>query len=265
MSRCYGCMKFGVILVAFFFVLIGLAVVALSAYLLLDPNDQAYREITRNDEYLYYGKIFLLVSGALMLLGGILGCCGGFKQSSPCLSLFLAIVLIISMAELAAGVYAYVNRDDFINYFNTLLENSVKHQYRREEVITNAWNLIQKEMECCGAKGYRDFQGSKGDVLDMTIGNHNPAGYFTIPASCCVDSVTETCEDMRVPVNDEVPKNILQKIHQEGCSKKLIELVNGMAYWIIAALIIVGSVQMLCLLFTCILICAFRTRRTYKN
>ena len=61
--------------------------IGLSTYLLLDPTEESYFDLTKDDIYLQYGKIFLLVSGALMLLGGILGCCGGFRQSSACLSL----------------------------------------------------------------------------------------------------------------------------------------------------------------------------------
>lgn len=37
--------------------------------------------------YLVYGKWFLVVAGSLVLLGGLLGCCGGFKQSSTLLTL----------------------------------------------------------------------------------------------------------------------------------------------------------------------------------
>jgi len=59
---------------------------------------------------------------------------------------FFAIVLLISLAELSAGVYAYIHRDQFIDYFQKLMTNSVQNLYDRDEYATKAWDVIQKEV-----------------------------------------------------------------------------------------------------------------------
>lgn len=61
----------------------------LSAYLLAEqePYMDLARPTDQDAYYLVYGKWFLVVAGSVMLLGGLLGCCGGFKQSSTLLTL----------------------------------------------------------------------------------------------------------------------------------------------------------------------------------
>lgn len=127
------------------------------------------RPTDQDSYYLMYGKWFLVVAGSVMLIGGLLGCCGGFKQSSTLLTLvsteedsnctyyvmesvfilrnldsqFFAIVLLISFAELAAGVYCYLHQDDFVNHFRNLMKNSVQNYYGVEEYRTKVCILIK--------------------------------------------------------------------------------------------------------------------------
>jgi len=86
MSACYGCMKYGVIYVALLFLVTGAAIVGVSAYLLAEQ--ESYLDLARSNDqdayYLVYGKWFLVVAGSLMLIGGLLGCCGGFKSLQLC-------------------------------------------------------------------------------------------------------------------------------------------------------------------------------------
>jgi hypothetical protein len=67
------------------------AIVGVSAYLLAEQ--ETYMDLARPNDpdsyYLTYGKWFLVVAGVLMFVGGFLGCCGGFKQSSTLLTLVL--------------------------------------------------------------------------------------------------------------------------------------------------------------------------------
>ncbi|ODN01272.1 CD63 antigen [Orchesella cincta] len=273
MSACYGCMKYGVIYVALLFMVTGAAIVALSAYFLLEQD--IYLEVAPEDEYLKYGRWFLIVAGCVMLIGGITGCLGGFKQSSSLLSAFFSIVLIISLAELAAGVYIYLNQDEFVRYFRAQMKNSVQNLYGVDEYRTKGWDLMQKGMQCCGATGFRDYnsnilqrQESQG-IIDMRLSANS--GSYQVPKSCCGDLSESQCESARViSITASIPGigDVLasSSVYKEGCAEKFIDWMKSKSPYFVGALIGIGSVQILCLLFTCILICAYRSRRsTYKN
>jgi hypothetical protein len=59
---------------------------------------------------------------------------------------FFAIMLLISLAELAAGVYCYLRQDDFLHHFRGLMKHSVQNYYGVDPYRTKAWDVIQTEV-----------------------------------------------------------------------------------------------------------------------
>ena len=98
----------------------GGVVIGISAYLLAEQ--ESFAELTRptdqDSHYLMYGKWFLVVAGSLMLLGGLLGCCGGFKQSSTLLTLVRKLFIIFTYPHFYLQSYHTV----FVSYLDSFLQ-----------------------------------------------------------------------------------------------------------------------------------------------
>jgi len=160
------------------------------------------------------------------------------------------------------------------------MKNSVQNYYGVEEYRTKAWDMIQKEMQCCGASGYKDYssnvlvRGSKQldsqGAIDMTLSAAATPSSYMVPRSCCLDVGESMCDKARsIPLTSSIPligdSFTSSHIYKEGCAEKFIDWVESQSPYFIGTLIGIGSIQILCLMFTCILIFAYRARRSYKN
>ncbi|VDM40706.1 unnamed protein product [Toxocara canis] len=95
----------------------------------------------------YQASLWVLVAvGALLFLVGFLGCCGAMCESTVLLSLFFVIVLILTVIELGASIFAVASKSEFNDSLRKLLSESAdKEEYRS--------NLkpIEDLFQCCGA------------------------------------------------------------------------------------------------------------------
>uniref|UniRef100_A0A3P9MYU9 Tetraspanin 2b n=2 Tax=Poecilia reticulata TaxID=8081 RepID=A0A3P9MYU9_POERE len=93
------------------------------------------------------GVYILIGAGSLIMLVGFFGCCGAVRESQCLLGSFFTCLLIIFGAEVAAGVFGFLNKDKIIEdvqnfYSEAYLENS------------NSTMILsyQKVLNCCGTK-----------------------------------------------------------------------------------------------------------------
>uniref|UniRef100_A0A672RLA8 Tetraspanin 2 n=1 Tax=Sinocyclocheilus grahami TaxID=75366 RepID=A0A672RLA8_SINGR len=57
------------------------------------------------------GVYILIAAGGLVMLVGFFGCCGAVRESQCLLGLFFTCLLVIFGAEVAAGVFGFLNKD----------------------------------------------------------------------------------------------------------------------------------------------------------
>lgn len=95
----------------------------------------------------YQASLWVLVAvGALLFLVGFLGCCGAVCENNVLLSLFFVVVLILTVIEFAATIFAVSSKTDFQLSLRKLLDETAgKEEYKK--------NLkpIQDLLKCCGA------------------------------------------------------------------------------------------------------------------
>lgn len=60
--------------------------------------------------------IILIVGGAVILIIAFFGCCGAIKEWRPLLAMYAIVLLLILAIEIAAIVYAAINRDSVNSY-----------------------------------------------------------------------------------------------------------------------------------------------------
>jgi len=112
-------------------------------------------------------------------------------------------------------------------------------------------------------------QQAGDSIIDMTLSATSPTS-FTVPSSCCRNPSSDECNiSKNIPLTADIPLigDLLASsaIYKQGCANKFLEWLGEKTSYIIGVLIGIGSIQLICLLFTCILICSFHSRRSYKN
>ncbi|KAG5323170.1 TSN6 protein, partial [Acromyrmex heyeri] len=113
--------------------------------------------------------------------------------------IFAVALLIIFVIELAVGIAAAVFKNDFSMAMKNTLKESMKNY---TETDKQAWNNIQKKLQCCGVDGPRDW---------IDNGAYS-AG--VIPSSCC-DETLSICQ--------------IVTANTEGCFNKLEMRVQNSA------------------------------------
>ncbi|XP_008198179.1 CD63 antigen [Tribolium castaneum] len=213
------CVKFVVLAFNLVFVLVGAALITLGSLYLANLND-----ITKAipDPYDHFNLIPILtiVIGSIIFLISFFGCCGACRNSPCLLSTYAVILLIIFIAQIAIGVFAFLeikNTDDLGKEVNKTIDE-VFHKTSKADV--ELINLIQQDIKCCG---------TDGPSFWATTPNK------TIPSSCYEDQ-----------------KN-LKGLFQEGCQGAFYNFlmdaarIIGIVVLVLAVTEVVGATFALCL------------------
>merc|ERR1712002_868584 len=102
------CLKATLLAFNFIFILGGAVAMAVGLYTVLKKMDDV--AVLESGEYL--AVVFLLIiAGALVLCTGILGCIGALQKSQKLLTVYFVLLVIIFLAEFAAGILAFIYRE----------------------------------------------------------------------------------------------------------------------------------------------------------
>jgi len=152
--------------------------------------------------------IVLIVIGSIIFIIGFFGCCGAYKENYCMTMTFAALLIIIFIVEIGAGIAAYIMKDKVKNLVQEYMEKAIPNYDKPEyEGITKTWNAMQHDFKCCGAEGYEDWA------------DHG----IETPKSCCKVE-DEKCD----------PK-ITSQIYTDGC-------VNGFVTFVKENVIIIAGV-----------------------
>lgn len=139
------CVKYLLFIFNFIFWLMGSFVLAVGLWLRFDPETVSLLNGDKAPDTFFIGVYILIGAGSLVMLVGFFGCCGAVRESQCLLGSFFACLLIIFGAEVAAGVFGFLNKDKIIAdvqnfYTSTYNENN------NSTVIMS----YQKVLNCCG-------------------------------------------------------------------------------------------------------------------
>uniref|UniRef100_H3C1Q2 Tetraspanin n=1 Tax=Tetraodon nigroviridis TaxID=99883 RepID=H3C1Q2_TETNG len=147
---------------------------------------------------------FCITVGALLLLLGLLGCCGAHRESKCLLLLFFSVVLVIFVAEVAAAVVALAYSSFAEGILRAWATPALQRDYGRDPVVTKIWNTTMTELRCCGFTNYTDFVGSRFEKENQ--GN--------LPLSCCWTN-SSPCRSGEA-----------QRSKVQGCFKQILEILK---------------------------------------
>jgi len=170
--------------------------------------------------------VCLIVLGVLLFFIGCFGCFGAVTGKHSLLNIYLILLGIIVILEVAVFIYGLVNRKKVKGKLETAIKESFENvnvngttKAAEDYKIVNA---LQKHAECCGIKGpafWTPPTFKKG----------------TVPASCCKDAAEDakTCA--------------IADAYKDGCLDITQNLVGEAMTALIVALVVIVVFQLICM------------------
>ncbi|XDV45521.1 hypothetical protein PO909_013608 [Leuciscus waleckii] len=124
----------------------GSLVLAVGLWLRLDPNTVSLLGEGGPDTF-FIGVYILIAAGGLVMLVGFFGCCGAVRESQCLLGLFFACLLVIFGAEVAAGVFGFINKDKIIEEIKNFYNESAKDNNNNNATVQSYHTILN----CCGS------------------------------------------------------------------------------------------------------------------
>ncbi|KAK5863644.1 hypothetical protein PBY51_000660 [Eleginops maclovinus] len=148
MSKVEGgmkCVKYLLFVFNFIFWLMGSFVLAVGLWLRFDPETVSLLNGDKAPDTFFIGVYILIGAGSLVMLVGFFGCCGAVRESQCLLGSFFTCLLIIFCAEVAAGVFGFLNKDKIIKDVQTFYTTNYNENINGTLIIS-----YQKVLNCCG-------------------------------------------------------------------------------------------------------------------
>eukprot|EP00091_Calanus_sinicus_P024462 TRINITY_DN8789_c0_g1_i6.p1 TRINITY_DN8789_c0_g1~~TRINITY_DN8789_c0_g1_i6.p1 ORF type:complete len:243 (-),score=101.21 TRINITY_DN8789_c0_g1_i6:70-798(-) len=191
---CESIVKYFMVLCNILFALAGIILIGFGAYAQIAAKD--YLNFL-GDNYVNT-PIFVIILGGVILAISLFGCCGAYQENKCLIYTYSAVLFIILIAQIAAGIAAFALKGDLKAEITKNMNTGMKN-YGAEgfEGVTTTWDLVQKELHCCGVETFADWKNATETFKDGAV-----------PDSCCKGGQAEGCG--KAPVDQE-------KIYTEGC------------------------------------------------
>ncbi|KAJ8258024.1 hypothetical protein GJAV_G00192310 [Gymnothorax javanicus] len=221
------CVKYLLFVFNFIFWLVGSLVLAVGLWLRLDPDTVSLLNEEGAPETFFIGVYILIGAGGLMMLVGFFGCCGAVRESQCLLGSFFACLLVIFGAEVAAGVFGFLNKDKIIEEVQKFYSESLNEN--NNGTIASIYHRV---LDCCGVK---DSQ-----------------------TNLCTDIAKRAEEEEPVDKESEAGKS---KPEMQDCTSAITEFFDSKLYIIGYVGIGIAGVMIIGMIFSMVLCCAIRNSR----
>ncbi|XP_043938493.1 CD82 antigen [Protopterus annectens] len=176
-SGCLKVTKYFLFLFNFLFFILGAVILGFGLWIVLDKA--SFISVVQ-DSYtsLKIGSYVLMGVGSATMVMGFLGCLGAVNEVKCLLGLYFACLLVLLLAQIAAGVFIYLQRDGLKDELNSTIHKIIVsyNPYDEEDKSTeDTWDYIQISLKCCGSKGPNDW------ATNIIIANTSSKVY---PCSC---------------------------------------------------------------------------------
>ncbi|NXT79974.1 CD82 protein, partial [Zapornia atra] len=166
------------------------------------------------------GAYILIGVGALTVLMGILGCLGAVNEIRCLLGLYFTCLMIILIAQVAAGLVIYFQKETLKEELSRVVVNLIQNYHPSNDNKRNlqdAWDYVQTQIACCGWTGAQDWENNEIINKNMTL----------YPCSC--SNISEDFEtnsgfcylNTSIAVNGSAD----WPVHEQGC-------MDGVEKWL---------------------------------
>uniref|UniRef100_A0A8C4R4M0 Tetraspanin n=1 Tax=Eptatretus burgeri TaxID=7764 RepID=A0A8C4R4M0_EPTBU len=174
--------------------LCGLALMAVGIWVTTDPDNlHPYVETSGNNS-IFIAAWIALFCGFAFFIVGCLGIHAALTMRRSRMLAYIILALIIFIFEAASCIIALSHQDYIVSDSEKQLKQMLS-QYGEDDHVTETWNKMMKQQECCGVNGPSDWITY---ISEFSKKNNND-GLHPWPKNCCKQSgfeVTSTPECM---------------------------------------------------------------------
>lgn len=186
------------------------------------------------------GPRLLMAVAVIIIVVAFFGCCGAYKLNKYMLCVFIALLLVLLILEIAAAGMAYKNKDTVKGQLQHALMVKLK-EYKYNTTDEQAFDDLQEKVKCCGVNSFKDW----GDNMGFNTSK-------SVPDSCCEKMEKDCGKNKLTDGKGLYQKGCYSKVLKE--SEKTMSAVGGVA---IAILVI----QIIGIIFAVILFCQVRNNQ----
>ena len=112
--------------------------------------------------------------GTIIFVVAFFGCCGSCSENTCMVYTFAFLLFFILLAQFGAAIAAFVFEINPGEVIETNMVTALKNYGKDDhEGITNTWDAVQQQLECCGVNNFTDWRRTGGFV------------FGGVPDSCC--------------------------------------------------------------------------------
>ncbi|XP_006157818.1 CD82 antigen isoform X1 [Tupaia chinensis] len=218
-SACVKVTKYFLFLFNLLFFILGAVILGFGVWILADKSS-FISVLQASSSSLNTGAYVFLGVGVVTMLMGFLGCVGAVNEVRCLLGLYFAFLLVILIAQVAAGVLFYFNMGKLKQEMGSIVSELIQnYNGSREDSLQEAWDYVQAQVKCCGWTTFYNWANNT-ELMSRTN--------VTYPCSC--ERSGE--EDVNFSVKKgfcQAPHNRTQSgndpedwpVYQEGCMEKV--------------------------------------------
>ncbi|XP_071090070.1 tetraspanin-5-like [Haliotis cracherodii] len=248
--------KYVLFFVNFLFILIGLSLAIVGAYVLYLKEKKVRTPI----DFFFDPSCLMCLAGCIAFFLAFFGCAGSLRENTTFLKIYFYLVGLFLFLELALIIFVFVfyyvpdARTTLKLYPEDVLREAIV-KYRDDDDMKNLIDVMQQTLLCCGLsnddKGYLDW--NLNVYFNCTDGNKSPES-CAVPFSCCNiksgDKINILCGGGALKEQD-ASAQLTSRIYTQGCLKGVQTFLDGSA-------LIIGGVCIGILLPQALFVCLAR-------
>ncbi|XP_042294488.1 CD82 antigen [Sceloporus undulatus] len=213
-SGCLKVTKYFLFLFNLLFFILGAVILGFGIWILVDKS--SFISVLQTSSYsLKVGAYILIGVGAVTMLMGFLGCVGAVNEIRCLLGLYFTCLLLILIAQVAAGLLIYFQRNALKAEMSEIVGDLIQNYNPYDESNRNletAWDYVQTQLSCCGWSGPENWKNN------TVLQEKNQTSY---PCSCSNDSVDSVAEVGFCPLETASNTTTFEDwpVRKQGCMK----------------------------------------------
>ncbi|KAJ1182537.1 hypothetical protein NDU88_007725 [Pleurodeles waltl] len=238
-----GCMKvtkYFLFLFNLLFFILGAVILGFGIWILVDKTS-FIAVLQESSDSLKTGSYILITVGAVTMVMGFLGCIGAVNEIRCLLGMYFTGLLLILIAQVAAGVLIYLQRDTLKTELSGVINKLIityNYEDMQNTATEDAWDYVQKNLKCCGWTSPQNW------TENHVIANSSMTKY---PCSCGVADNASEHGFCTVAINASWP------VYTNGCMQQVetwlqdnIGIILGVCIGV-AVIELLGMILSICL------------------
>ncbi|XP_054443094.1 CD82 antigen [Pteronotus mesoamericanus] len=216
-SACIKVTKYFLFLFNLLFFILGGVILGFGVWILADKSSFIF--VLQNSSSLFNVGAYIFISvGAVTMLMGFLGCIGAVNEVRCLLGLYFVFLLLILIAQVAAGVLFYFNTDKVKQEMGSIVTRLIRdYKDGEEDRLQQGWDYVQAQGKCCGWASPNNWT-ENAELMNRTT--------VTYPCSCEIEDRDDSsrlvrkgfCEGNTTQSGND-PED--WPVYKEGCMQKV--------------------------------------------